>query len=584
VTPQRSVAAAFAAGLVLGACGGPPGGGDDGPDPRPDARDVDAGIDAPIDGPPGVVVGPEVDGKITINEFMAANALTLADEDGTRGDWIELYNPNDVAIALAGYGLTDDLLVPRKHVLGNVTIPARGRLVLWADNDAAAGAAHLGFALDDDQGDLAFTRPDGTFIDRVHYGEQEVDFSAAREPDGSDRWVIEWHPSPGTANPAGAGQPAPAEDPTQPPETIPDVGDLSEQVLGYDEEPQFTIKLGPNEVAQLTANPREYVRGTIRFRDRDYGPVGVRLKGGNSFQPLSAKPSFKIDMNEFSPGARFWGLSQLTLNNMDDDPAMMHERLSYWFARNIGVAASRSNHALVSVNETAYGLYANVETVKERMLKRWFTDPNGPLFEATDVDFAPPYINLFEHESGPDDRTLITGLSNALAIADPDASLAAAASFVDMERFIEFWAMESVVGQFDAFPYSFPGDDYFLYADPTSNRLRFIPWGMDETFFAGDFPVTQVSAPIATKCKASPTCYQRYADKAWDLLAVSEAMGMEAERARIVARIAPMVAADMRKPYTTEHVNTYQNSVRWFLNGRRAAFTSWLPPRSSTTP
>ena len=35
-------------------------------------------------------------------------------------------------------------------------------------------------------GDLALMRPDGSFIDRMHYGAQETDFSAAREPDGSE--------------------------------------------------------------------------------------------------------------------------------------------------------------------------------------------------------------------------------------------------------------------------------------------------------------------------------------------------------------------------------------------------------------
>ena len=68
--------------------------------------------------------------------------------------------------------------------------------------------------------------------DRVALGAQEVDFSAAREPDGSKLWGVEWHASPGAAHPTGAGQPVGPEDVTQPPEQIPAAGDLSERILG----------------------------------------------------------------------------------------------------------------------------------------------------------------------------------------------------------------------------------------------------------------------------------------------------------------------------------------------------------------
>ena len=561
--------------LAVAACGGPPSAGDDDGVVPPDAREIDAPLDAPLP-----MVGPEVDGKLVINEVMAINALSGTDATGAAGDWLEIYNPTAVDISLQDYAITDDFMAPRKHILGGgVVVRAHGYKVLWADNQPGRGNDHLRFSLDGDLGDLALTRPDGTFIDRVHYDKQETDFSAAREPDGSDAWVIEWHPSLGAANPAGSGQPIGVENVANPPEAIPAAGDLSEQVVGYDMQPSFELAISNEGIAALRAQPREYVRAAVTFRGRSYGPVGIKLKGGNSFTDIDHKPSFHVNVNKFVDGAQLFGLTDLTLNNMDDDYSMLHERLSYWVARHVGVPASRCNHARVTVNGTIYGLYANVETVKGRMVKRWFEMPDGPLFEATDVDFEAQYIAQYQLKSGPDDRSMLTGLATALTIADPDEALAAAAAFIDLNEFRKYWAMAAVIGQLDSFPYSFPGDDIFLYADPT-HKLTILPWGMDETMSAADFDVTTTSSVLAAKCKASPTCFQAFVDQTWDTLTAVESMGWVTERQRIVDQIAPSVAWDTRKRYTASEVAAGQDASYWFAQERRLWLTMYLPPRS----
>lgn len=555
---------------------------DGGPDGRPDAA-VDAAVDAAADAMV-VVVPPDVDGRLVINEFMASNARTIPADPNPGVDWIELYNPTGQTIQLAGYALTDDLAVPRKHVLASgAAIPAGGRLVLWADDGAGNGPLHLGFHLATEGGAIGFSRPDGTWIDRVTYGAQETDFSAARGPDGSDRWSIEWHPTPGTANLGTGGEMVAAEDVALPPEVVPAAGDLSERILGYDVMPELELVVPPASEASLLANPQTLVPAHLKFDGRTYGPVGIRLKGQNSFQPWNMKPSIRIKVDEYHDDARFFGLKDMTLNNMDNDFSMMHERLGYWVARNAGIPASRANHALLTVNGNFYGLYTNLETVKGRMIKRWFTDAEGPLFEATDVDFAPHYVSQFDLEGGPDDRTLLTGLANALTTVDPDAAIAASGMYANMNQFRRFWAVESVIAQFDSWPYSIPGDDFFVYADPTTHRLAFIPWGMDESFYSGQLDVTNVSSVLARKCKASPACFQAYVDQVWDVLAMTESMGLAAERNRVIAQIAPHVTRDTRKPYTDAQVMQSQQALYWFISGRRQNLGGMIPPPSTAS-
>lgn len=558
--------------LLAAACapspdvGGLPG---DGPDAGGDAP---TGPDATPPDAPEPTVPPEVDGRLVINEVMTKNALTI--EGGA--DWIELYNPTGEALSLHGYGITDDLTKPHKHVFGpDVVVPPGGHLLLVASD------GELGFSLDRVAGELGLSRPDRSWIDRVTYGEQETDFSAARTPDGSDVWTIEWHPSPGAANRPGAGQPVGLEDLAAPPEAIPAAGDLSELVLGYDTIFEIDLSLTPTAIAALRAQPFEYVAGDLIVDGRTYGPVGIRLKGQNSFQTIDQKPSFRININEFDEEAELFGLKDLTLNNMTLDPSMMHERLAYRITRELGVPASRCNHAVVRVNGQLYGLYANVETVKRKMIGRWFADDQGSLWEGTDADLVPAHVSRFEHEFGIDDRSLMTGAANGLAIDSPALAISVADDYADLPQFRRYWAAMSVIAQFDAFPYSLPGDDYFLYADPTTGRLQFLPWGMDESFMAGDVDVTQVSSVLATKCKEATACFQAYVDEAWAALAAMEAMNMIAERERVAAQIAPYVALDARKPYTNAQVTAAQSDLHWFFAGRRARFEQWLPPASN---
>jgi hypothetical protein len=525
---------------------------------------------------------PEIDGQLVINELMAANALTARDEAGVAGPWIEILNPTDTDVPLRGYGVTDDFAVPSKAVIGDgAVVPAHGYLLLWLDGNPGAGPTHVATHLSKAGGSVGLARPDGSFIDRLAYGAQEVDLSAAREPDGAATWSIEWHVSPGGANPPGSGQGgAPADDP----EAVPTAGDPSDRILGYDLILQLSISIGAAEFQALLAAPDSYVPATLTYDGRDYGPVGVKTKGMQSWEPIDRKPSLHVNIDKFVSSAAFFGLRDLTLNNMHSDFSMMHERMAYWIARKAGVPASRANHALVTVNGQPYGLYTNVETVKKHILARAFGNDTGSLFEATDVDFVAPYIASFRLAAGPDDRTLLSGLAGALTAGNPDDAIAAAGAYADVDQFTRFWAMCAVVGQFDSFPYSDPGDDYFTYANPATGRLAFMPWGIDESFYAGDIDINNIHSVLAVQCKASPGCYRKFVDNVWDILSLAERIGWAAEHDRVVAQIAPFVAQDTRKWYTDADVAMYQRDMGFFISDRRAHITAWIPGPSGAPP
>ena len=79
--------------------------------------------------------------RLQISEVMPDNtALTL----GCEQDWVELYNPEDIAVNLAGYALTDDLNRPDALPLTDFQIPAGGYLTVILQDGGPLGLSELG--------------------------------------------------------------------------------------------------------------------------------------------------------------------------------------------------------------------------------------------------------------------------------------------------------------------------------------------------------------------------------------------------------------------------------------------------------
>ena len=149
--------------------------------------------------------GPPV--SVMVNEIVASNAEGAPDPQGDFDDWIELYNPGQLAADVGGCYLTDDLAEPTKWQIpagqpAVTTIPARGFLLIWADGDVtAAGGLHAGFRLSDEGEEVGLFAADGvTLIDSLSFGEQRTDISYGRYPDGAPELRFMAFPTPGFAN------------------------------------------------------------------------------------------------------------------------------------------------------------------------------------------------------------------------------------------------------------------------------------------------------------------------------------------------------------------------------------------------
>jgi hypothetical protein len=127
--------------------------------------------------------------SLVVNEFMADNATTQADQNGEYDDWIELYNPSSSAISLNGCHLSDKFSNPGKWTFPDTSIAANGYLVIWADEDGSQQGLHANFQLSKSGEAVIFSDADMRVIDSLTFGLQVTDISTGRCPNGGGTFV-----------------------------------------------------------------------------------------------------------------------------------------------------------------------------------------------------------------------------------------------------------------------------------------------------------------------------------------------------------------------------------------------------------
>lgn len=150
---------------------------------------------------------PRGNSAVRINEFVAKNTNGIKDQKGEFEDWVELGNTSNAAVDISDHYLTDDLSNPNKwKIPSRTSVPAKGTLLIWTDEDKFDGPLHANFKLSASGETIAFFAPDGkTLLDVIEFGTQVADVSSARFFDGKqgDDWVSLLEPSPRALNDAG---------------------------------------------------------------------------------------------------------------------------------------------------------------------------------------------------------------------------------------------------------------------------------------------------------------------------------------------------------------------------------------------
>jgi hypothetical protein len=147
--------------------------------------------------------------QVVISEFLASaeNAAGLRDEDGELQDWIEIHNTGNIAVNLAGWSLTDDPEEPSLWTFPAISVPADGRIIVFASAKdrkptAPGSRLHTNFKLNTGGEYLALFNADSPRAAvtefRDDYPEQRNDYSYGLDPAGA--WRYFQVPNPGQPN------------------------------------------------------------------------------------------------------------------------------------------------------------------------------------------------------------------------------------------------------------------------------------------------------------------------------------------------------------------------------------------------
>lgn len=319
-----------------------------------------------------------------------------------------------------------------------------------------------------------------------------------------------------------------------------------------------------------------YFPASVSIDGEEHPEVAVRKKGFVGSLSVS-RPSLKIKLDEYDTAGHFFEADKLTLNNMKQDDSRVRTCLALELFASAGVPAPRCTFAHVTVNGQDLGVYANIESIGKSQLAARFEDGTGNLYEGSISDFRPEWVDTYEkktNESDPD-RSDLQALTDALQA--PDAELLAKVEpLVDVDAFLTYWAMESILASWDG--YTGNQNNHLVYHDPQSGQFHFLPWSPDATFDAANPFAVGVSpqsvfatGALPNRLYALPEIRTKYRERVLSLLdQVMKADVILAEIDRMEALITPYAGAS-EAAWKVE-----LDAVREFVQGRAGVLQAEL--------
>ena len=251
-----------------------------------------------------------------------------------------------------------------------------------------------------------------------------------------------------------------------------------------------------NGLASAIGIEFKYVHADLDFNGQSFKDIAVRYKGNGTFLQSRGSPkrSLKIDLDEYNKEHKLAGVTKLNLHNNVTDPSSMNEVLSHRLFRDAGVPAPRSAYARVYVtvpgkHKRQYlGVYSLIENVDDDFAEQRFETRKGALFKpVTPALFADlgddwaRYNQTYDPKAASkEDKQRVIDFCKLLTHADDAEFAAKLGDFVDLDEFSRFMAVTVWLSTLDSI--LGPGQNFYVYLNPRTNKFQFMPWDLDHSF------------------------------------------------------------------------------------------------------
>ena len=259
---------------------------------------------------------------------------------------------------------------------------------------------------------------------------------------------------------------------------------------------------GRNGIASAFGWTFDYVRADLEFGTNRFKDVGVRYKGNGTFltSRRTLKRSLKVDLNQFVKGQKFAGMSQLNLHNSVRDPSSMNEAIAYGLFRQGGVPAPRTAYAKVFITVAGkydrkyFGLYTLVEDVGISFIEERFGTSKGAILKPVTPNLFSDlgddwkrYNQTYDPKGSLSDeeKQRVIEFCKFTSRAEDAEFAAKLPEYIDIDNFARYMAITVWLADLDGI--LGPGQNYYVYLNPKTQKFLFIPWDQDQTF--GQFPL-----------------------------------------------------------------------------------------------
>ncbi|MDO6737442.1 CotH kinase family protein [Wenyingzhuangia sp. 2_MG-2023] len=251
-----------------------------------------------------------------------------------------------------------------------------------------------------------------------------------------------------------------------------------------------------------------FVPASVFYEGTEWYKVGVRFKGNSSLSSTWGagilKLSFKLDFDEFEDdypqikNQRFYGFKKLSLKNNYNDKSMLREKVAADVFKNAGLAVSHTAFYTVYIDNgdgpTYFGLYTLVEEVDDTVIDTQFSSNDGNLYkpDGSAATFASNTYDEDEYvKKTNEDEADFSDVSNLLSIINSSTRTSDAETWrtnldavLDTDVFLKYLAVNTVIQNWDT--YGRMTHNYFLYNNPDTSKLTWIPWDNNEALQTGN--------------------------------------------------------------------------------------------------